>query len=162
MADETFYGNPEALRVMNQNVSSFMQDANWRGQVSLWNDLVQPEIDSHLRQVFSSWPDPDDGVDKTNPIATLWLLKISIELQYAKTATNTTGAVSGLAKRYEERYTNLLEDIKAGRAKVPGAVRSCSVPTGRAVAKRKWTISEDDQPDEPEGVADKFTRGLRR
>jgi hypothetical protein len=155
-----YYGNPEILRTMNRNVASFV-DASFNDQVSNWNGLVQPMLEADLQECFSSWPEPDNG-QLTGSIASLWLYAMTAQVQAFAFSTNTIGATSARAQEMRDAYEKLLEDIKAGRKAIPGAMRVMGSPKSSTFASQRWKISKQDQPDEPEGVADQFKGDLRR
>jgi hypothetical protein len=155
-----YYGNPSTLKEINKNVSATLSpaQADFDAQVAIWNSLVQPEIDSDLNAVFSAWPAPASS--DANVISTLWHMKMTERIQKSKFATNSTGQQTAFGADIATEYVTLLEDIKAGRKLVPGANRH-SNPVGSAFSKRRWKISDSNQPNEPEGPADYFKGGLR-
>lgn len=153
-----YYGDPVTLSLINQNVSESLGDA-YDSTVAVWNSLVQPEIDGNLEAIFISWPAPqskDKGV-----LSTLWHMKMTMRIQKSSFATNATGQQSVFGSDIASEYTALMEDLKAGRVILPGAVRHSGTPSGSAFAKQRWTISDSNQPDQPEGSADYFEGGLR-
>lgn len=156
-----YYGNPESLRILNKNIASLSDaELTFDEQVAAWNSLVVVELEADLYSVFTSWPDPDST--DLNVISKLWALLMTRELQAAKFATNSVGQPSSYGEEIQGRYDMLLEDIKSGRKLVPGAVRHSAGPTQSSMARRRWDISESEQPNEPEGSSDVLQRGLRR
>lgn len=154
-----YYGNPETLKEMNRNILSMTNDGTWGAQVAIWDAIVKPVIEGHLWSIFSSWP-AAASTDQ-NAISTLWHLAMTLYIQKGKFATNTTGQQSAYGGDIGEQYTQLLLQIQRGEVVVPGATRG-SVPRSSAFALPRWTISEDNQPDEPQGVGDVFPKGTRR
>lgn len=155
-----YYGNPETVRSLNRHLTSFV-DANFDDLLAVYDDLATPEIESDLYSVFSAWPVADNGATKS-VIASLWVYKVSIIANTFITSQNRQATKSSLVDSLQGMYDKLLEDMKSGRKNVPGATRTSQTPAATAFAKQRWVISEDNQPDEPEGVGDLFKGGLRR
>lgn len=152
-----FYGNPETLRGLNKNLKT-LDDQDFLEQVTTADNLLRPQLEGDLRSIFSSWP-AATSLDQ-NAISTLWHYLLTQHFQATKLSSNTMGQMSGFGKDVKDEYALLLQSMKAGNTIVPGAVRA-SRPKISNMAKQRWVVSEGNQPDEPQGVADNFPKGLR-
>lgn len=153
-----YYGDPEVVREMNRNVTTLASGATLDQQIAVWSSLVTPVLEGHLHAILSDWP----AADSTNStvIGTLWCLGMTMFIQTGKFATNTPGSQSAYGGTAGDLYSQILKDMEKGTLVVPGATRM-SRPGVTNASRARWKISDKNQPDEPEGVADTFPRGLR-
>lgn len=153
-----FYGDIESLRKLILPLIKTAAGADFQEQVTLYDDLVRPILESELMGMFTSWDAPDDT--NRSIISTMWLYLVAHEFITTQFATNTMGTPSAYAGEMKEKYEKLMNDVKAGRMNIVGAVRHSAYPTNRACGNRKLTLG--DGPDQPKVISGLFPKGLRK
>lgn len=151
-----YYGDPKTVRTLCKNVARFPSggDADQDAMIEALNDLIQPIIDGHLTEIFSSWPDPASKA--VNAISSLWVFAMVEVFQNVVTST-TKGDMSDFGDNLGSQYDKLLDNIKAGRCAVRGAKR-INTPTGKQYLPPRVYIT----PEAPIAVNKLDQGGLRR